>query len=344
LLLVRLEEDSHFFAWSYHHLALEAWSRTQINREVLALYEAFSRGDELKLPTVVPYRKYIRWLRRQDMTKAEAFWREQLKDFSPPLSVKTPGKTENARTPGETCVREHRLSRERTSALNAAARRHHLTLNTLAQGAWALWLSRHDGGDVAFGNVVSGRPAELGGVESMVGLFINTLPLRVRVPPDARLLEWLRQIQLQQVEMSQYEYSPLVRIHGWSEIPRLVPLFHTVLNFGNYPLYPRESAERDGHLQIVDLRFVEGNHYPLALEVGPGEELLLRTLYDSRYFEADAIESMLKQVEWLLLKMAEDGECRLRDLLGEMQVEDANFEDAPTLLDTEDDAEAQFMF
>ena len=129
-----------------------------------------------------------------------------------------------------------RLSEALTDALQALARQHHLSLNSLVQGAWAVLLSRYSGEeDVIFGVVVSGRPAALAGVESMVGLFMNTLPVRVRVSPEASLIPWLQALQAQQVEARHYEYSPLVQVQRWSDVPPGLPLFDTLLVFQNYP-------------------------------------------------------------------------------------------------------------
>src|SRR5205814_5498078 len=129
------------------------------------------------------------------------------------------------------------LGEAATSRLKAAARREQLTLNTMVQAAWSLLLSRYSGqDDVVFGVTVSGRPAALAGVESMVGLFINTLPMRVHVRGDGPLRAWLKAIQGQQVEQRQYEFSPLVQVQGWSAVPTGEPLFRSLLVFENYPV------------------------------------------------------------------------------------------------------------
>ena len=109
-------------------------------------------------------------------------------------------------------------------------------VNTIVQGAWALLLSRYSGEeDVVFGATVSGRPAELDGVESMVGLFINTLPVHVRVSTKAEHVPWLRELQADQFEARRFEHTPLTQIHSWSGTPRDAPLFETLVGFENFP-------------------------------------------------------------------------------------------------------------
>src|SRR5262249_50847166 len=194
------------------------------------------------------------------------------------------------------------------------ARREAITVNTLALGAWAILLSRFSGeNDVVFGVTVSGRPPELAGVGGMIGLFINSLPARVRVAPEAQLLQWLQELQSRQLEMRQYEYSPLVQVQSWSEAPRGLPLFESLFIFENYPV--SEAIHRqDASVEIRDVRFVEQTNYPLTVEVMTGEELLIRIMFDRSRFDPSAIEQVLGHLRTLLTGIADDP-CRLiRDL------------------------------
>ena len=153
--------------------------------------------------------------------------------------------------------------------------------------------------DVVFGVTVSGRPTELDGAESMVGMFINTLPLRVRVPWDDELLSWLKHIQTQQAELSEYAYSPLARLQGWSDVPRGTPLFESIVVFQNYPV---ECSLQDvnADFEIGDVRAHERTKYPLMLVVEPGAQLSLKLLYDGGRFDRFAIARMLKHLQFLL--------------------------------------------
>jgi amino acid adenylation domain-containing protein len=184
-----------------------------------------------------------------------------------------------------------------TKALQNFARKHHLTLNTVFQAAWGLLLSRYSGDDdVVFGTVVSGRPGDLAGVESMVGLFINTLPVRIRISPEARLLSWLQEIQAQQVEAREHQYNSLVQIQGWSGVPRGSQLFDSILVVENYK--GAGSAER-GPRREVSIRRYEGVNYLTVIAI-PGPELVLKVLYDSKRFGATTITRMLRHLATLL--------------------------------------------
>ncbi|MEW6734139.1 MAG: condensation domain-containing protein, partial [Acidobacteriota bacterium] len=234
MVVIQMSEDSYQFIWSYHHILTDGWCSTILFKEVLAFYQAYSQGLDLQLAESRPYRDYIEWLQRQDMRKAEAYWRKTLKGFTAPTRLLLDNK--NLSNEQSFDIQSLRLSTATTASLRMLTRRHKLTLNTLLEGVWAILLSRYTGEtDVIFGATVSGRPPELAGIESMVGLFINTLPVRIQVVGEALLFDWLSQLQAKQVEMRQYEYSPLFEIQKWSEVEPGTPLFETILIFENYP-------------------------------------------------------------------------------------------------------------
>src|SRR5262249_32189114 len=159
-----------------------------------------------------------------------------------------------------------RLSLQTSVQLQKLSREHKVTMNTIVQGAWALLLSRYSGEeDVVFGATVSGRPANLAGVEQMLGLFINTLPVRVKIEREKELVEWLKEVQSRQVQTQQYEYSPLVDVQGWSEVERGIGVFESILVFENYPV---EKAVREGSIgeeEAEDIYIYEKTNYPMTV-------------------------------------------------------------------------------
>jgi amino acid adenylation domain-containing protein len=301
LVLARVEEETYNFIWSHHHLLLDGWSLSLLWREVFTAYEALERGDAPALPPARSFRDYVAWLRRQDAPRPEQFWRETLRGFNAPTPLAVDRPAPEAPAGGSpTGQREARLTAQATTSLQAFARRHRLTLNTVLQGAWALLLSRYSGeSDVVFGATVSGRPPALDGVEEIIGLFINTLPVRARVEPAAPLADWLKALQERQAELRQYEHSPLVEVQGWSEAPRGVPLFESLFIFENYPV--DTEAQKPGEaLAVADILPAEKTTYPLTVTAAPGRELLLRVQYDCRRFEEGAAVRMLGHLRTLL--------------------------------------------
>jgi non-ribosomal peptide synthetase component F len=199
--------------------------------------------------------------------------------------------------------------------LQLFAQQNQLTLNTLVQGAWALLLSRYSGEeDVLFGATVSGRPPSMRGVEEMVGLFINTLPVRVRVSPQAMVRVWLSKLQMQQVEMRQYEHTPLPDVQAWSEVPQGRPLFETLVIFENYPVDLSLRRQLSG-LEIRDFHAVERFNYPLTLFVGAGRAMWLRILYDRRRLSQADITQLLGHLRETLEALAADPQAELAAIL-----------------------------
>ncbi|HWS86557.1 MAG TPA: amino acid adenylation domain-containing protein [Pyrinomonadaceae bacterium] len=301
LLLVRFADDKYQFLWSTHHLLLDGWSGPVLMKEALAFYDAGHRGQEARLEPTPPYRHYIDWLQRQDTAKSEAYWRRTLAGFTAP-NVLSLDRRAAATTP-----QEERYARYRTHLpeadlhnLRAFARRHQLTLNTMMQGAWSLLLRHYSGrDDVVFGAVVAGRPADLPGAETMVGVFINTLPVRVRIDAREELAAWLKRLQEQQAELRQYEYSQLVDVQSWSDVPRDQPLFETLLNFTNYPA--DDSLKKwEGPLRIEDFHFLEKANFPLAVVVNAHQRLDVEFKYDAGRFDEATVAHIMGQLSLIL--------------------------------------------
>lgn len=300
LMLISLAEDSYQFVWSFHHLLLDGWSMPLLHKDILLLYNAYCQGQKLDLPRPRPYREYIAWLQQQDSGTAETFWGDALKGFRAPtpLGIDRPIDSDNPSYRYE--IQEAKLPRELTGALRSFAQEHQLTVNTVVEGAWALLLSAYSGEeDIVIGAITSGRPADLPGVDSMVGLFINTLPVRVRISATDTLVPWLRKLQENHADMRRYEYSPLVQIQGWSEVPRGVPMFENLFVFENYPL-TELLREEQWSLEVQEVRDVEKTNYPLTLVANPGPQLSLRLCYEYPRFDDATVTRMLTHFRAIL--------------------------------------------
>jgi amino acid adenylation domain-containing protein/non-ribosomal peptide synthase protein (TIGR01720 family) len=295
--LVRTGEASHRLAWSSHHLTFDGWCLSILLSEVFALY----RGEPL-LPPPRPYRDYIAWLARRDQAEAESFWRDRLQGFTEPTPLPFDHRSNIAGGAGGGEPFEASVSLP-AAAPGALAQRLQVTVNTLVQGAWALLLSRYaQVPEVVFGAVVSGRPAELPGVESMIGLFINTLPVRIAIPAAEPAAAWLARVQEAQLELVQYQWTPLARIQSLARAGSGA-LFASLLAFENYPMSP--ASEEPGELRILDAVLAERTNYPLNLIAVAREDLTLR-LVASRRFEPAAARRMLGHLERLLEGLAAD--------------------------------------
>ena len=305
--LLRLGDDHWQFIWTFHHILLDGWCLSLLLREVFGFYEAYTRGQKLQLPRPRPYRDYIGWLQRQDLGAAETYWRKRLQGISAPTTLDFGDKRQD-RTNGYG-EQSRDISEQTSRAVESLARQQQVTVNTVIQGAWALLMSRYSGErDVLYGVTVSGRPAELAGVEQMVGLFINALPMRVEVESEAEVGNWLQRLQAEQAEMRQYEYSPLVQVQGWSEVERGVALFETLLAYENFPTVQAQSGGGSNSaavsLSVTQGRNLERTNYPLSVVVTPGACMNVRAMYEEQKFDAHTVSRMLRHFEQLLAGMA----------------------------------------
>src|SRR5882724_2972671 len=302
--LMRVAEAEYQLIWTSHHVLFDGWSIPILLNEVFAIYGALSRHEVPRLAPARPYRDHIAWLQRQDMEAAEHYWRGRLAGFETP-TVLGLGRPAAAAARDRYAEHECQLPVALTE-LEAFARRHKLTVNTLVQGAWALLLGRYgDSEDVVFGVTVAGRPAELPEVERTVGLFINTLPLRLALPPGQKVTDWLHDVQARQTELSDYQYSPLPAVQRWSELPPSTPLFESIVAFENYPAEMTAVSEART-IRITDVRPTERTNYPLTLQVAVAEQLSLRLIYDAERFEGAAIAPLIGHFVRLLEQMIAD--------------------------------------
>jgi mycobactin peptide synthetase MbtF len=302
LLLIRLGDDRHRLVLTSHHILMDGWSMPVLLNELTAVYAAGGEsGDGRVLPrAATSYRDYLAWLGRQDKDAARAAWRAELAGAEEPTLV---APADPARVPAipvrGTVDLPHRISR-RVADL---ARRHGLTVNTVMQGAWALVLARLSGRtDVVFGATVAGRPPELPGVESMVGLFINTLPVRVPLDGGRPVLEMLAGLQERQASLLAHQHL------GLPEIQRLAgpgAVFDTLVLFENYPRPPAAPAG-PGSLSFATEGTRQATHYPLTIGVIPGDRLRVHVTYRPELIDAALAESISDRLVRVLEQIVAD--------------------------------------
>ncbi len=300
--IIRLGDQTYQFIWSHHHILFDGWSMQIVLKEVFAFYEAYQQGEYFRLLPARPYREYIDWLQQQDIAQAKNFWQQTLQGFE--AATLFIGNRELLTGNRGYNEKLFRLSQTVTDKLHYAARQHHLTLNNIVQGAWALLLSHYSGeSDVVFGATVSGRSPNLAGVDSIVGLLINTLPIRVQVAAKTELLSWLKHLQAQAFEQEQYSHYSLADIQRLSDVSPGMPLFESLLVFENYPLDSTKQQSKKT-LEISHVRCFERTNYPLTVVINPESQLAGRIVYDTSRFEQQTIARMIGHFQRLLEGMA----------------------------------------
>ncbi|MFD4786918.1 amino acid adenylation domain-containing protein [Streptomyces sp. NPDC058459] len=303
--LVHTGPARHRLVMTSHHLLFDGWSVPLLVRELFELYAR--QGDDLTLPRVTPYRTYLAWLAAQDRDTTLGTWRDALDGLETPTLLagrSAPEGPDSAELP-ETLVLE--LDRDTTHRLRDTARASRLTLNTLVQGAWGLVLGHLTGrSDVVFGTTVSGRPPEIPGIETMIGLFINTVPVRLRPEPGESLAALLTRLQEEQARLLGHQYVGLTEICGTAGLDRL---FDTLAVFENYPLDAealRTAQQGMAGLTVAGIEGTDAAHYPLTLTIAPGEDSLRITFgYRAALLDQAEIEQTVARVRRLLTRMAE---------------------------------------
>ncbi|WP_347901175.1 non-ribosomal peptide synthase/polyketide synthase [Pseudomonas purpurea] len=301
LQLVRTSEGRHHFIYTSHHILMDGWSSSQLFGEILQSYagQALAR-------TAGQYRDYIGWLQRQDAALSEAFWKPLLAQLDTPtrLAASLPALTVDG--PERFLEWHHDIEGPAMQGLSEFARASKVTLNSLVQAAWLLLLQRYTGQpSVAFGATVAGRSLDLPGIEEQLGLFINTLPVIATPQPEASVLEWLAQVQQQNLALREFEHTPLYDIQRWSGA-KSDSLFDNILVFENYPV--AEALEQSGltGLKFSDIDSHEQTNYPLTLSVEQGESLSFGYSYSTAHFTAERIERLHGHLVQLLMAMSRD--------------------------------------
>jgi amino acid adenylation domain-containing protein/non-ribosomal peptide synthase protein (TIGR01720 family) len=290
----QLAGDQVRMTWTSHHILLDGWSTAQVFAEVCEEYRAIVLGHAPSLPARRPFRDYLRWLSSQDQVEAERYWRSVMSDVDKTVLPfdRQPHQVHHAESTSSVKVSVPGAD------LRQVAQSNGLTVNTIVQGAWALLLSRYSGSaDVTFGTTVSGRPAELAGVESMVGMFINTVPTRVLVPHGQSAAAWLQDLQAAQSESRRFDFVSLAQIQSWAG----TELFDSVLVFENYPLDNATVEPR-----VVDMQAVDNTTYPLTLSAHLDDQLHLNLAYDPRLFDALTAERMAERLRMLVAAIVAD--------------------------------------
>ncbi|MBY0289721.1 MAG: amino acid adenylation domain-containing protein, partial [Mycobacteriaceae bacterium] len=299
--LIRIANDEHRLVLTNHHIVLDGWSTPILLQEIFAGYY------RQRLPAPVPYRTFVTWLAARDLDAARAAWGAVFAEFDTPTLV---GPAARAGL-GRKGTASFSVSEHTTQALNELARSQHTTVNVVLQGAWAqLLMSLTGQQDVAFGTAVSGRPPEVAGSDSMVGLLINTVPVRARITADTTTTDLLDQLQRALNDTVEHQHLALAEIH---HVTGHEQLFDTLFVFENYPI-DTGALSADHDLAITDISIHESTHYPLTLQAGPGTELGLRVEYDADAFDAADIEGMIGRLQRVLVAMTADPDKPLSSL------------------------------
>ena len=282
------QPDEHHVLWSFHHIVIDGWCLNILQREFVQIYTALIRDQVSDLPPVFPYGNYLRWLESQDREDARRYWREYLSGYQGLAGI--PRISRSGNDEGY-ALQElmFELDADTTSALRSVAARADVTFNTLVQCVWAIVLARYNNvPEVVFGMIVSGRPPDLAGVEQMLGLCINAVPVRIRLEADHPFTGLLQSTQKAALESQRRHHLPLAEIQAQSRLGR--ELFDHLLSYENYPVEHPPLKTDDpggGTFAIEPLGAHDRTHYPFTFIATPGENLHVRFSFNANVYPED---------------------------------------------------------
>ncbi|MGR9012025.1 MAG: amino acid adenylation domain-containing protein, partial [Gammaproteobacteria bacterium] len=312
--LLRLSATQTVFVWSYHHILLDGWSLPKLIEDVFGLYAAKVTGQARPLLKRRPFHDYIAWLQDQDSKAMEAYWSGRLSGFNAVNKLAIDQGGDSHMQQAEFHQLAELLDQDLSSAMTGFAQQQRVTVNIVLQAAWTVLLSRYcNSRDILFGLTVSGRPAGLDQVGDMVGLFINTVPVRAQLSADQTVEQLLQQLFSDSLEREAYTYVQLAELQNFSQVQAGQGLFDSLFIFENYPM-DETLDKQSSTLQLNDFQVYEQTDLPLTLLITPGRQLALKISYQQHRFEADAVQELLGRLQFVIRQMLSAPKGLLTDI------------------------------
>jgi len=313
LTLIRLEDDRYRMLWTFHHILFDGWSMPILTEEFLNTYDQLISGQAIVTEAEDRYEDYIRYVERRDKEAEQDYWRHYLREISEGTLLPFIGTTaERTKGKGKYGSLSIRIDAATTARIQGYAQSQRLTVNTLMQGVWALLLHQYTGNrEVLYGVVVSGRPDELPGVEHRVGMYINTLALKSVFDEHTETVNWLQNIQAEQVSSREYQYTALQDVQGWTGIRG--DLFDSLLIFENYPVNKLVAAG-SWSLKVENVKIADETNYPLTITVLTSDELSIGFDYNTELLEEVYVTQIRDQFEQVLLQITNGAANTLDDI------------------------------
>ncbi|QNV63831.1 Gramicidin S synthase 2 [Paenibacillus polymyxa E681] len=313
--ILRTEEQSYHVLWSFQHILMDGWCLPQLTQELFEMYSALASGKQPAGDKGSDYGAYIEWLEKQDDQAASGYWTAFLADYEGQTVL--PGQKEPA--PSGIFTADHvtaELGKDLSERMDRVAKQRLVTVNTLLQAAWGVMLQKYNGtNDAVFGSVVAGRPAEIPGIESMIGLFINTVPVRVTSEADTVFADLMAKLQERALESGRYDYYPLYEIQARSVQKQ--NLINHIIAFENYPVdeqMEQAGDQQHGDLTIADVQMEEQTNYNFNVTVVPGVEIEIRFDFNAEVFDKDSIERLKGHLVHLLEQVTDNPEITVGEL------------------------------
>ena len=310
--VVKEEGEESTIIWSSHHIILDGWCIGILAKEIFGIYsllkngkgEVYEKEIEKALGETYPYASYVKWLEKQDKEEAKAYWEKYLEGYE---QRSTLPKIKGREQEGGYILGEHNISigKDITRKLTEIGHKNHVTMNIIMQAVWGVILQGYNNTeDIVFGSVVSGRPPEVTGIEQMVGLFINTIPVRIKKSRGQNFSEMIRQIQEESLDAKKYEYISLAKIQSATQLKQ--GLIDHIMVFENYPVQKELEKQEDIGFLVQRYETSEQTNYDFNIVISPGEEMNIKLSYNQCVYAEDMIEKTAGHICGVINRIAED--------------------------------------
>jgi amino acid adenylation domain-containing protein/FkbM family methyltransferase len=312
LTICKRGENLHNFIWSYHHILLDGWCHTILIEELSHIYQALYKGVAISLPEPVTFDRFVNWLGKKDLSVSEKYWEEYLKGYD--HVARLPKIISDHKIAPKGLKKQLRFSKERTRALTDVGKSKNVTVNDIFQTIWALILAKYtNSNDVVYGNVVSGRPADIDGMDRCLGLFINTIPVRLTIEDSNTFLELVTKIHEDSLDSLPHHYNSLAEVQNKSALKS--ELIQHVIAFENYPLSTvDEKKEQEGFLEIFNIDAFDQTNYEFDIDVELGEEIEVTFFYNPSSYNTKFVERLSDSFNHLATQFINNPEIKVTDL------------------------------
>jgi amino acid adenylation domain-containing protein/non-ribosomal peptide synthase protein (TIGR01720 family) len=312
--LFKTGNESYKLLWSFHHILMDGWCLGIIFNDFMRIYGFLQENKPIRLEPVTPYINYIKWIKQQDRQEDLRYWPEYLEGYNQKISLPKLGGVKESGFQWQ----EHRLiiAEALSESLNRIASANQVTMSTVFQSIWGILLQQYNNcDDVVFGTVVSGRPPEVEEIEHMVGLFINTLPIRIKREEKQDFSSLLKWVQQKSVMAKSYEYLPLAEIQANSLLKR--ELLDHIIAFENYPVYKggqKSGQEKEPEIKIDNIVFRGRSGYDLHISIIPGKSFLVKFEFNRNLYGSDYIKKVALHFREITRQVAENHAIQLDEI------------------------------
>lgn len=314
ILICRISDCEIEMIISYHHILYDGWSNGIILKELFEAYNMLCLGKEAVFPAKNKFREYIKWLNSQDKQQQKDFWVSYLDGLRSKVKLPVDMIRVENRITAANLIKT--LPESFTNEIGNLTREHQLTMASFLYSSWGILIREYTGvEDVVFGTTVSGRTPRVKGIENMAGMFINTVPLRIRLNPVDNTLDTLKKVEAGLRERADYETTPLIEVINYSGLNKKQGLFDSIVVIENFPLDSILNSEQS-KIKVKDYSMFEMTNYDLNLVITAFNGITLNMVYNSSVYRRETIEEILNHFERALAAVLRD----YRESLGQLEI------------------------